>query len=207
MASVMMCGAVLMAEHVLSTALPSSPELGYRLWPQPRQDPQRRHCCIGRIRRGCDDTKVTGANMATSNGIVHVIDTVLSPLTATNPMAAITTATLATPVNPTDAVAVHPNKAVPVRQTSLFPSQSPTPPNVPPPPRRRQAAAPKLPPLPRHRQAAAAVTLCAATALPPPQFCCQACRQHLAAAATKLPLPSCRCRRRRASQAAAAIAL
>lgn len=146
--------------------------------------------------------------METSNGIVHAIDTVLSPLTATNPAAAITTATLATPVNPTDAVAVHPNKAMPVRQTPLFPSQLPTPPNVPPaaaatpPPscrrshavrRHGSATAPaplhpaKLPPPSCCRQAAAAIVLCANTALPLMPPSCR-CRRT----AAKLPLQSCR---------------
>ena len=70
-----------------------------------------------------NDTKVTGADMAASNGIVHVIDTVLLPPTdqphgSRRPAA---------PVNPADAVAVHPTEAAPVRWTPLPPGQSPPP--------------------------------------------------------------------------------
>jgi len=155
-----------MAEHVLGAALPSSDIFSGLVETLNGATVKLAVSDMDAIT--VNDTKVTGADMATSNGIVHVIDTVLSPPTATNPVAAITTATLAMPVNPTDAVAVHSNEAVPVRQTPLFPSRSPTPPNVPPQPRRRQAAALKLPPLPHHRQAAAAVTLCPATDLLPP---------------------------------------
>jgi len=97
-ASVMMCGAVLMAEHVLSAALPSSDIVS---GPVETLNGATIELAVSDMDAiTVNDTKVTGADMAASNGIVHVIDTVLLPPTATNP---------------TDTVAVHPNEAVPVR--------------------------------------------------------------------------------------------
>ena len=124
-ASVIMCGAVLMAEHVLGTALPSSDIVS---GPVETLNGATVKLAVSNVDAiTVNDTKVTGADMVASKGIVHVIDTVLLSPTATNPAAAVMTATLATPVNPTDAIAVHPNKAVPVRQTPLFPGRPPTP--------------------------------------------------------------------------------
>jgi hypothetical protein len=72
-----------------------------------------------------NDANVTSADMAASNGIVHVLDMVLLPPTATNPAAAVAAATTAAPVDPTDAVAVDPTEAVPVRRTPLPSGRSP----------------------------------------------------------------------------------
>ena len=64
-----------------------------------------------------NDANVTSADMAASNGIVHVLDMVLLPPTATNPAAAVAAATTAAPVDPTE--------AVPVRRTPLPSGRSP----------------------------------------------------------------------------------
>ena len=70
-----------------------------------------------------NDTNVTGADMAPSNGIVHhVINTVMLPRTATNPTAAVAAATTAAPVDPTDAVAVDPTEAAPAEPVMSLPA-------------------------------------------------------------------------------------
>ena len=121
----MMCGAMLMAKHVLSAALPSSDIVS---GPVETLNGATVKLAISDMDViTVNDTKVTGANMAASNGIVHIINTVLLPPTATNTATAFATVNLATPVNPTDAVAVHPTEAVPVRWTPLSPGRSLTP--------------------------------------------------------------------------------
>jgi len=105
-ASDMMFGAMLMAKHILGAALPS---LDIVSGPVETLNSATVELAISDVDAiTVNEAKVTGANMAASNGIVHVIDTVLLPPAATNPAAAVGTVTPAAPVNPADAVAVHP---------------------------------------------------------------------------------------------------
>ena len=124
-ASDMMCGAVLMAEHVLSAALPSSDIVSSPV--ETLNGATVKFAVSDADAITVNDTKVTRADMAVSNGIVHVIDTVLLPPTATNTTAAIATVTPAAPGNPTDAVVVNLPEAVPVRWMPLTPGRSPPP--------------------------------------------------------------------------------
>ena len=124
-ASDMMVGAVLMAEHVLGAALPSSDIVSGPVETLNGATVKLAVSDAGAIT--VNTTEVTGADMVASNGVIHVIDTVLLPPAATNPAAAIATVTPAAPVNPADAVAVHPTKAAPVRWMPLPPGQSPPP--------------------------------------------------------------------------------
>jgi len=94
----MMCGAVLMAEHVLSAALPSSDIVSGPVETLNSATVELAVSYVDVIT--VNDTKVTGANMAVRNGIVHVIDTVLLPPATTNPLTAIAAATMAAPVDP-----------------------------------------------------------------------------------------------------------
>ena len=125
----MMGGAVLMAKHVLGAALPSSDIIS---GPVETLNGATVKLAVSNMDViTMNDTKVIGAELAASNGIVHVIDTVLLPPAATNTTAAVATATPVAPVNPADAVTVHPTKAAPVRWTPLPPGRSP-PPGCPP---------------------------------------------------------------------------
>ncbi len=78
-ASDMMCGAVLMAEHVLSAALPSSDIVSSPV--ETLNGATVKFAVSDADAITVNDTKITSADMAASNGIIHVIDTVLLPPT------------------------------------------------------------------------------------------------------------------------------
>ena len=119
-ASDMMCGALLMAEQVLGAALPSSDIVSGPVETLTGAPVKLAVSEAGAIT--VNDTNVIGANMAPSNGIVHVIDTVMLPPTATTPAAAVAAATTAAPVDPTDAVAVDPTEAAPAEPVMSLPA-------------------------------------------------------------------------------------
>ncbi len=112
---------LLMAEHVLGAALPSSDIVSGPVETLTGAPVKLAVSDAGAIT--VNDTNVTGADMAPSNGIVHhVINTVMLPRTATNPTAAVAAATTAAPVDPTDAVAVDPTEAAPAEPVMSLPA-------------------------------------------------------------------------------------